>query len=105
MKESLNTKKRLPYTFKVGDQVRITHLRRTFQCDYYQTYTEEVFVIRDRFVSQGIPIYKSKGLTDDPIQGTFYASEIQKVFKKKRQFAELTRFYAGAKFTAKKRYW
>lgn len=74
-------KKRLPYTFKVGDQVRITHLRRTFQCDYDQTYTEEIFVIRDRFVSQGIPIYKLKDLTDDPIQGTFYASELQKVFK------------------------
>lgn len=75
------TKKRLPYTFKVGDQVRITHLRRTFQRDYDQTYTEEIFVIRDRFVSQDIPIYKLKDLTDDPIQGTFYASELQKVFK------------------------
>lgn len=77
----VKTKKHLPYTFKVGDQVRITHLRRTFQRDYDQTYTEEIFVIRDRFVSQGIPIYKLKDLTDDPIQGTFYASELQKVFK------------------------
>ncbi|XP_061190340.1 uncharacterized protein LOC133198230 [Saccostrea echinata] len=81
VKKSNKSKKRLPYTFKIGDQVRITHLRRPFQRDYDQTYTEEIFVIRDRWVSQGIPIYKLKDLTDDPIQGTFYASELQKVLK------------------------
>jgi hypothetical protein len=74
-------KKRKPFTFKIGDQVRITHLRRTFQRDYDQTYTEEIFVVRDRFVSQNIPIYKLKDMMDDPIQGTFYASELQKVSK------------------------
>jgi hypothetical protein len=74
-------KKRTPFRFKIGDQVRITHLRRTFQRDYDQTYTEEIFVVRDRFVSQGIPIYKLKDTMDDPIQGTFYASELQKVSK------------------------
>ncbi|XP_061190400.1 uncharacterized protein LOC133198308 [Saccostrea echinata] len=81
VKKSNKSKKRLPYKFKIGDQVRITHLRRPFQRDYDQTYTEEIFVIRDRLVSQGIPIYKLKDLTDDPIQGTFYASELQKVLK------------------------
>lgn len=62
-------------------------------------------MIRDRFVSQGIPIYKLKDLTDDPIQGTFYASDLQKVFKDEGQFGELTRFYASAKFAEKKKYW
>lgn len=81
LKKPSKMKKRLPYTFKVGDQVRITHLRHLFQRDYDQTYTEEVFVIRERFVSQGIPIYKLKDLADDLIQGTFYASELQKVLK------------------------
>jgi hypothetical protein len=81
VKTKTKTKKRLPYRFKVGDQVRITHLRRQFQRDYDQTYTEEIFVIRDRFVSQGIPIYKLKDMMDDPIQGTFYASELQRVSK------------------------
>ena len=74
-------KKRKPFTFKIGDQVRITHLRRTFQRDYDQTYTEEIFVVRDRFVSQNIPIYKLKDMMDEPIRGTFYASELQKVSK------------------------
>lgn len=32
-------------------------------------------------MSEGIPFYKLKDLADDPIQGTFYASELQKVLK------------------------
>ncbi|XP_061167375.1 uncharacterized protein LOC133176237 [Saccostrea echinata] len=74
-------RKRTPFTFKVGDQVRITHLRRQFQRDYDQTYTEEIFVVDQRFVSQGIPIYKIKDMMDEPIKGSFYASELQKVSK------------------------
>lgn len=53
-KKRLNIKnrKRSVYTFKVGDQVRISHLRRLFQCDYDQTFTEEIFIVSNRFVSQ-----------------------------------------------------
>nr|XP_034315977.1 uncharacterized protein LOC117685641 [Crassostrea gigas] len=74
-------RKRTPYTFKIGDQVRISHLRRQFQRDYDQTFTEEIFIVSHRFVSQGIPIYKIKDMMNDPIQGSFYASELQKVSK------------------------
>ncbi|XP_062587276.1 uncharacterized protein LOC134248897 [Saccostrea cucullata] len=81
VKKSFSSKKRKPYTFKVGYQVRITHLRRAFQRDYDQTYTEEIFVVSERFISQGLPIYKLKDMMDDPIRGTFYASELQKVSK------------------------
>lgn len=90
-------KKRLPYIFKLGDQVRITQLWHLFQRDYDQTNTEEVFVIR--FVSQGIPFYKLKDLADDPIQGTFYATELQKVLKDEKTVWRIVRFYANAKFT------
>lgn len=74
-------RKRVEYTFKIGDQVRISHLKRQFQRDYDQTFTEEIFVVSRRFVSQGIPIYKLKDMTDEPIQGSFYVSELQKVSK------------------------
>lgn len=80
-KSSKPRRRRKPFTFKIGDQVRITHLKRTFQRDYDQTYTEEIFTIREHFVSQDIPIYKLKDMLGDPIQGTFYASELQKVSK------------------------
>lgn len=80
-KKMSSKRKRVEYTFKIGDQVRISHLRRQFQRDYDQTFTEEIFVVSRRFVSQGIPIYKLKDMTDEPIQGSFYASELQKVSK------------------------
>ncbi|KAK3086722.1 hypothetical protein FSP39_022498 [Pinctada imbricata] len=70
-----------PYTLKIGDQVRITHLKRVFQRDYDQTYTEEVFIIKSRHISQGIPIYKLLDMMDEPILGSFYANELQKVTK------------------------
>ena len=41
-------------------------------------------MVSDRFVLQGIPIYKLKDTMDDPIRGTFYASELQKVTKDKQ---------------------
>jgi hypothetical protein len=71
------------FTLKIGDQVRTMHLQRTFQQDCDQTYTEEVFVVHDRFVLQGIPIYRLKDMMADPIKGTFYISELQKVSKGK----------------------
>ncbi|KAK3106857.1 hypothetical protein FSP39_001501 [Pinctada imbricata] len=70
-----------PYTLKIGDQVRITHLKRVFQRDYDQTYTEEVFIIKSRHISQDIPIYKLVDMMDEPILGSFYANELQKVTK------------------------
>lgn len=76
LKKLPSLRKRQRFVFKIGDQVRITHLRITFQRDYDQTYTEEIFVVSDRFVSQGIPIYKLQDMKDDPNRGTFYASEL-----------------------------
>jgi hypothetical protein len=65
-------------------------------------YTEEIFVIRDRFVSQGIPFYKLKDMMDNPIQGTFYASECPKT---NRPFGGSTRYCASAKCVEKMVRW
>lgn len=64
VKKSRPSRRRKSFVFKIGDQVRITHLRRTFQRNYDQIYTEEIFLMRG-----------------DPIKGTFYASKLQKVSK------------------------
>ncbi|XP_069136808.1 uncharacterized protein [Argopecten irradians] len=70
-----------PFKFKVGDVVRISSTRRTFQRDYEQKWTEEVFTIKTRYLRQGIPIYKIIDYDGDPITGTFYNIELQKVSK------------------------
>jgi hypothetical protein len=94
-------RKRTPFSFKVGDQVRITHLRHQFQRDYDQTFTEEIFVVRERFVSQGIPIYKLKDMLDEPIQGSFYTSELQKVHKDEQSTWKIEKILKKRKFRGK----
>lgn len=70
------------FKFKVNDRVRISHLKHTFQREYDQKWTGEIFVITHRFRRQGIEVYRLKDYADESISGTFYAQELQKVNKK-----------------------
>ena len=81
--ESMTKKKRYKriFKYKIGDDVRISQLKHSFQRDYQQKWTEEYFKISKRYQRDGIPVYKIKDLADDPIEGTFYESELQKVMK------------------------
>ena len=66
--------------FKVGDSVRITRMKRTFQKGYEQLWSHEVFTIsriRDTY-----PVtYALKDYKGNQIEGSFYTSEIQLVDK------------------------
>lgn len=74
-------KPRKRFKFKMGDYVRISSTKHIFQRDYEQKWTEEVFIIHRRFLRQGIPVYKITDYGNDPIEGTFYESELQRVNK------------------------
>jgi hypothetical protein len=80
-KENKKRPKRKQFKFKVGDYVRISHLKHAFQRDYQEKWTEEIFIVRHRMIREGIPLYKLKDYAKDPIQGTYYAPELQKVNK------------------------
>jgi len=80
-KKPRKRKKRSVYKFKVDDRIRITHLKHPVQRDYDQKWTGEVFIVTNRFINQGIPLYRLKDFTNDPISGTFYTQERQKVNK------------------------
>jgi hypothetical protein len=69
------------FKFKTGDLVKITYLRHPFQRDYQQKWTEELFIIRHRFLREGIPVYRIQDFEDGNIDGTFYQQELQKVNK------------------------
>ncbi|XP_056002795.1 uncharacterized protein LOC130049366 [Ostrea edulis] len=84
LKESNKTKKKRVKPFfklKIGDNVRISQLKHPFQRDYQQKWTAEFFKVSERYKRGQIPVYKVKDLADDPIEGTFYESELQKVMK------------------------
>jgi len=66
------------FKFKTGDLVRITYVRHPFE---RQKWTEELFIIRHRFLREGIPVYQIKDFEDENIDGTFYQQELQKVNK------------------------
>ena len=65
----------------MGDYVRLSSTKRTFQRDYEQKWTKEVFIVNRRFLRQGIPVYKVVDYDKEPIQGTFYEAELQRVNK------------------------
>ena len=77
MKNKLKTK--MVFKFKVGDNVRITNTRRTFQKEYDERWTREYFSIIDRNLKENIPVYKLKDWGNEEINGIFYESELQKI--------------------------
>ena len=81
----LKKEKKLPkvkskYSFKIGDNVKLSYLRNFFDREYNQKWTTEVFTISDRILNQSIPMYTIKDYDNDVIDGKFYAKELQKVY-------------------------
>ena len=63
--------------FSVGDKVRISKKKKTFEKGYTTRWTEEIFKIID--VKRTSPItYKITDLNGEEIKGTFYEPELQK---------------------------
>ena len=70
-------KRRLKY--KIGDTVRISHIRAIFDREYHQKWTGEVFKITARYIREGIPVYKLVDWSGEEVRGTFYDEELQPV--------------------------
>ena len=79
-KYSQNRKPKL-HLYNIGDYVRISHLKYTFQRDYQQKWTEEVFKIKKKIRRQGVPLYELTDYDNDDIEGVFYENELQKIVK------------------------
>ena len=63
--------------FSVGDKVRISKKKKTFEKGYTTRWTEEIFTIVE--VKHTSPItYKIADLNGEEIKGTFYEPELQK---------------------------
>ena len=69
---ALNT----PPKFKIGDQVRISKLKKTFEKGYTANWTEEVFNVQ-KVQTTSPYTYKLKDTKNETIQGTFYEPELQ----------------------------
>jgi hypothetical protein len=64
--------------FKIGDKVRITREKYTFEQGYKSNWSTEIFVVSQ--IIRRSPIrYKIKDLNGEIIEGSFYAQELQPV--------------------------
>ena len=74
--KKITEKLRKPAKFHVGDQVRISKKKKTFEKGYTSNWTEEVFIVAE--VQPTNPYtYKLKDTLDEHIKGTFYEPELQ----------------------------
>lgn len=67
------------FKFKIGETVRISHLKTTFQREYQQKWTGELFKITKRYKRNGIPVYKLQDWSGEDINGSFYQQELQAI--------------------------
>lgn len=85
---SLGTSEIGTFNYKVGDLVRVSYLRRTFQREYDERWSRELFVVNERFVSDNIPQYRLKDYAGEVISGTFYQTQLKKAFEQETYLVE-----------------
>ena len=64
--------------YKIGNFVRISKIKKTFEKGYTPNWTREIFKI-DSILATVPPSYKLKDLNDEKLIGSFYDLELQKV--------------------------
>ena len=63
--------------FRVGDKVRISKKKNTFEKGFTPNWTEEVFTVKEVKKTKP-PTYVIQDMKGDPIHGSFYEQELQK---------------------------
>ena len=68
------------YKFKIGDQVRISKIKRKFEKGYLPNYSKEIFTVSKK-VPRNPAVYKLRDYDGEQLKGIFYDKELQKVIK------------------------
>ena len=68
------------YKFEIGDQVRISKMKRTFEKGYLPNFSKEIFTVSQQ-IPRDPPVYKLKDYDQEELSGTFYNEELQKIIK------------------------
>ena len=77
--EKLHQISRVPFAYKKGDKVCISHMVKTFKRAYDEKWTREIFEVVQSFKCFGICKYRLCNLDGEDIKGTFYEAELQLV--------------------------
>lgn len=69
-----------PYKYRLGQTVRASyHRKKIFTRSYDEQFTGEVFTIRARKFSDGVPVYYLRDYQGEEVKGPFYAHELTPV--------------------------
>ena len=68
-----------PFAYNIGDWVRISYLKRTFDRGYDEKWTRDFFKVVKREYMQGKQLYTLEDYAWDPVEGRFYREELQPV--------------------------
>ena len=58
--------------------MRVSFLRHTFQQEYDERWSRELFVVNERFMNDNIPQYWLKDYAGEVVSGTFYEEQLKK---------------------------
>ena len=94
--EKKKAAKKSRYRFKVGDQVRIGMTTQPFRKGYLPKWTEEIFRVVS-VIDRSPPVYKLEDYEKEPIEGTFYAQELQKVLPPSDDVYKIERIISSRK--------
>ena len=67
------------YRIKVGQWVRLSHLRKIFTREYQEHWTRETFKVVKRRKRNGLPLYSLQDWAGDDVEGFFYEEELQPI--------------------------
>jgi hypothetical protein len=65
--------------FAVGDFVRISKRKGTFEHGFEENFTHEIFIITDALFSGDVHLYRIKDRSNVEVKGLFYEQELSKV--------------------------
>ncbi len=69
---------RAKYKYEIGDSVRISRAKATFEKGHEANWTEEIFMIAERIPRDPV-VYKIKDYKGEILEGVFYEEELQRV--------------------------
>ena len=75
-----NAKVTSTFTFKINAQCRILLYPSKFDRFYTPTWSSEIYIVTDRFLTEGIEQFTLKSWDNEPVKGNFYANELSKVY-------------------------
>lgn len=67
------------FAFKLNDKCRILIYPTKFDRFYTISWSTEIYIITDRFLTEGIEQYTLKSWDNDPVKGNFYVNELSKI--------------------------